>query len=187
MADGASKDLERQRFHLLFGVRRSIRYHLRRRSFFETWNTLTQALAVIFGSAAIGGALKEGYALLAIVAAALVTIFSAVNLVVGTTRKARLHEELSKRFFALERELIEAGDYDVAALAKFKGKRLEIEADEPPILKVLDCVCHNELLRALGYEREQFLSIGPVQRLLRHFFDFREHTILRQKPSGTPS
>jgi len=170
-------DIETLRHNLLFGVRRSVRYHLRRRSFFETWNTLTNALAVVFGSAAIGGALKEGFASVAVVAGALVTFFSAVNLVVGTVRKARIHEDLGRRFFDLEREIVQAGDYDEEMLRRLTGKRLVIEADEPPILKVLDCVCHNELARAMGYDQEQMMKIGSIQRLLRHFFDFREHTI----------
>jgi len=154
-----------------------VRYHLRRRSFFDTWNTLTQALTVILGSTAIGGALKEGYAPLAVVSGALVAFFSLANLVIGTTRKARLHEELGRRFIVLERDMVHAGDYDEAALAAFTGRRLEIEADEPPILKVLDCICHNELMRAMGYDSSEFMKIGPVQRVLRHFFDFREHAI----------
>lgn len=171
-------DLEKTRYKLLFGVRRSIRYHLRRRAFFETWNTLTNVVALLFGSAAIGGTIK-GYELLAIASGALVTFFSAVNLVIGTTRKARVHEEFGRRFFALEREMVEAGNYGAAALATFVGLRLEIEADEPPILKVLDCICHNELARAMGHGQEAFMKIGPLQRLLRHFFDFREHAIRR--------
>jgi len=169
--------LETARHKLLFAVRRSVRYHLRRRSFFETWNTITNALAVIFGSAAIGGALKEGYAPLAVVSGALVTFFSSINLVVGTVRKARTHEDLSRRFFALERDIIQASEYDELALSAFTARRLEIESDEPPILKVLDSVCHNELLRAMGYGNEYFLKIGWIQRLLRHFCDYREHAI----------
>lgn len=178
--------LETARHKLLFSVRRSVRYHLRRRSFFEAWNTITNALAVIFGSAAIGGGLKEGYAPLAVVSGALVTFFSSINLVVGTVRKARVHEDLSRRFISLERDLIQAGEYDGLALSAFSARRLEIELDEPPILKVLDSVCHNELLRAMGYGDEHYLKIGWIQRLLRHFFDYREHVIRVPGSAITP-
>jgi hypothetical protein len=68
--------------------------------------------------------------------------------------------------------MVLAGDYDATALAAFTARRLEIEADEPPILKVLDSVCHNELLRAMGYDKSEFYRIGVVQRMLRHICVF---------------
>lgn len=171
-------DLFASRHGLLFDVRRSVRYHQRRRAFYESWNTIANAVAVIFSSAAIAGVVKS-YAWLTIMSGAIVTVFSTVNLVVGTVRKARVHEELAKRFFTLERDIVQAAEYDEAALAQFTVKRLEIEADEPPILKVLDCICHNELARAMGYGEEHFMRVGNVQRLLRHFFDFQEHKLRR--------
>jgi hypothetical protein len=175
MADQHS-DLATSSHELLFGVRRSIRYHTRRRRFFERWNVVTNALAVIFGSATIGGVVK-GWDALAIAAGAIVTFFSAINLVVGTVRMARLHEDLGKRFVDLEKELVLAGEYDEQAYRGFCAKRLEAERDEPPVLRVLDSICHNELLRAMGYDRSQFVEIAWYQRLLAQFVDVREHAI----------
>lgn len=172
------EDLPTRRHNLLFAVRRSIRYHMRRRRFFERWNMTTNALSVIFGSTAIGGVVK-GWEALAIVSGAIVTFFSAVNLVVGTVRMARLHEDLAKKFVDLEKELVLAGEYDEAAYRAFGAKRLEAERDEPPVLRVLDSVCHNELLRAMGYDRSQFVKIEWYQRLLAQFVDVREHAITR--------
>jgi hypothetical protein len=54
---------------------------------------------------------------------------------------------------------------------------LAIEADEPPILRVLDAICHNELLRAMGYPKEREAQIAWYQRLLASFVDIREHAI----------
>ena len=34
-------------------------------------------------------------------------------------------------------------------------KRLELETTEPPALRALDTICHNELLRAVGYGRKE--------------------------------
>jgi hypothetical protein len=173
---GEHGDLPVRCHDLLFGVRRSIRYHIRRRRFFERWNLVTNALAVIFGSATIGGVVK-GWDALAIAAGATVTFFSAVNLVVGTVRMARLHEDLAKRFVDLEKDLVVAGEYDEQAYRSFCAKRLEAERDEPPVLRVLDSICHNELLRAMGYDRNQFVKIAWYQRLLAQFVDIREHAI----------
>jgi len=46
-------DFDLEKHNLLFGVRRSIRYHARRRSFFDRYDLFTNAVAVIFGSATI--------------------------------------------------------------------------------------------------------------------------------------
>ena len=35
-------------------------------------------------------------------------------------------------------------------LAELTDRRLAIEAGEPPILRFLDALCHNELLTAVG-------------------------------------
>jgi hypothetical protein len=169
-------DLPTRCHDLLFGVRRSIRYHTRRRRFFDRWNLVTNALAVIFGSTTIGGVVK-GWDTLAITAGAIVTFFSAVNLVVGTVRMARLHEDLAKKFVDLEKELVLAGEHDEQAHRGFCAKRLEVERDEPPVLRVLDSICHNELLRAMGYDRSHYVEITWYQRLLAQFVDIREHAI----------
>lgn len=47
------------------------------------------------------------------------TLFSAVNLVVGTVRMARLHEDLAKKFVDLEKELVIAGEYDEEVYRQF--------------------------------------------------------------------
>ena len=44
---------------MLFGVRRSIRYHQRRRAFFDRLDQFSNMLSVIFGSAAIYGVLEK--------------------------------------------------------------------------------------------------------------------------------
>ena len=169
-------DLPIRCHELLFGVRRSIRYHTRRRRFFERWNTVTNALAVIFGSTTVGGVVK-GLDALAIASGAVVTFFSAVNLVVGTVRMARLHEDLAEKFVDLEKDLTVAGEYDEQAYRQFCANRLEIERDEPPVLRVLDSICHNELVRAMGYDRSHCVQIAWYQRALAQFMDVREHAI----------
>src|SRR5687768_375419 len=93
---------------LLFGVQRSIRYHSRRQGFYDRWNTATNAISIIGGAgtiAALGG--KLGLAqVMGVVLPAVITVFSTFNLVWGTTRMARLHNDLYRRFVALEREMI---------------------------------------------------------------------------------
>ena len=167
---------------LLFGVRRSIRYHSRRRGFYERFHAVVLFLAVVFGSAtlgAFGGALGEGWPLwIKLSPAALATLLSAADLVIGSMRKAWQHADFARRFIELERRLT-AGPVapDEALVAEFTGERLAIEADEPPVLRVLDTLCHNELLRAMGYPPEKQVRVGFWQRACAQFFDLREHRL----------
>jgi len=71
---------------LLFAVRRSVCYHMRRCRWYESWHSVTNALGVIFGSATIFSILSNLHILFPIVAAAVFTIASAIDLVIGTTR-----------------------------------------------------------------------------------------------------
>lgn len=104
-------------------------------------------------------------------------VFSVIDLVVETARLARLHNDLAKKFFELEKEIINSEDSNDNTLSKFTTHRLDIEANEPPPLKVLDSICHNELLRAMGYDKSEFVKIKWYQRLFSQFIDIREYKI----------
>jgi len=161
--------------NLLFGLRRSIRYHNRRRSFFDGFQRFTNAVSITLGSAILFIILSDVGTYFAVTSAAIVTIFSAINLVASPSQKARLHEDLGRRFMMLERELInrEREDFTHEDLRRFTVQRLEIEQEEPPTLYVLDAICHNELLRAMGYGKEYFVQVNWYQRLLANILDIR--------------
>lgn len=177
MAKPDQEQIDLKWHNLLFGVRRSIRYHARRRMFFDRYRQFTSAMGVIFGSATIFTLLNNMDPLYPAIAAAVVTIFFAIDLVVGTAAKARLHDDLCRRFIELERQMELVAAKDTQSFAKFTAARLEIEADEPPVHRVLDLMCHNELLHAMGYERSRFIRIRFYQRWLAPFFDVQDHKI----------
>lgn len=160
---------------LLFAVRRSIRYHNYRRRFFESLATLVQLVTVICGSATVF-AVISGWGV-AVYVAAMVTVLSAINLVVSPTRKSILHADLAKRFIDLENAINGVVEMDEQQLRDFTQQRLKIERDEPPVLRVLDSLCHNEEARAEGYGEEDFVRISAVQRLLAQFADIGSEKI----------
>lgn len=165
--------------NLLFDVRRSIRYNARRRRFFDFLHRFTNAIGVIFGSATLFTLLNKTDPLYPIVAAAFVTVFSTIDLIIGTATKARLHNDLCRQFIELERQMeLAERPIDVQSLANFTARRLEIEADEPPVHRVLDMMCHNELARAMGYEKSHFARIRFYQRWLAHFVDFQDDRVM---------
>lgn len=56
----AEATLRNRWYSLLFGVRRSIRYHMQRVRFFDGLNTCATALSLLFGSAMILAILGAG-------------------------------------------------------------------------------------------------------------------------------
>lgn len=168
-------DLEDRWHDMQFGVRRSIRYHLRRRAFFDRLDQFSNMLSVIFGSAAIYGILEENTKGLALAASGLVTVLASINLVVGSAQRARSHSDFVRRYVELEKRMLVAPSENV--LLSVSEERLGIEAEEPPVLHVLNGICHNELMRAQGYKKQDLVRIGWFQRLVAQLFDFREHAI----------
>ncbi len=149
-----TEHLDRRTYDLLFGVRRSVRYHDRRRRFYEMWNSATVAMGAIGGSAAVAtvtAQLSPGW--LPAIAAAAVAVASAVDLAVGTARRANHHGDLARQFIGLEQRFAHDRNLDDAEHEELTRERLRIEATEPPVLHLLNMLCHYELLRALGDER----------------------------------
>lgn len=166
-----AQDLRSEQYQLLFGVRRSVRYHMRRCRFFDQFHSFTNAIGVMAGSTAVLSAFQN-HPHMAAFLAGLVAVTSAIDLVVGTGAKARLHNELAKKFILLEKEITLKGEPTGGDLREFTSHRLEIEAEEPPILRTLDRLCHNELLRAEGHPPEEFVHVPWHQRRLAHFISF---------------
>lgn len=164
---------------LLFGVRRSVRYHYRRRAFHDRLSKTAAVLSAISGSATIitlFSALPKAWP---VGFAAAVAVFSAINLVLSPAQAARAHHDLIKSFLGLEKDILAvdpkvmtAEDYN-----RLNARRLDIEAEEPPPLKVLNCICHNELTRAMGYDSSQQVEIKWYHRWTAPFFDFCDHRI----------
>lgn len=170
MAEEPTSDFEK----FLFDVRRSVRYHDRRVSFFESFHRLVLFLAVIAGSAAIATFTAQ-FAQpwpqwLKLLPAALISVLAGLDLVVGTTQKARLHDRLKSRFIALERTMQLARSTD-DVLNEWIAERLMIEESEPPVLRILDTLCHNEMLRSMDYPKEKYIPVGPIQRFFSPFCD----------------
>ena len=172
-------DHYRQLQNNLFGVRRSIRYHERRRSFFESVNTWILASQVTVSSSFGALLLLQGndgsrsYSDLGVFVVALVGLLAALNLVVGSQRRAFLHASLSQRFAQLEQEITPceyAEDVEGEVVSDFRRKRLSIEEVEPPKFRIIDILSHNELVVST-YHHMKFYPVGFWARLFGCFVD----------------
>lgn len=159
-----------EQYALFFDVRRSIRYHDRRRSFFECMHhiaaalTIFMALIILFDLGKICDTAPWLVSLSAITA--LLATFDMVN-------KADQHKSLKVRFGKLEMAIIAGGssqeEWDAHHL-----KRLEIEQDEPAIYRALDVLCYNDVAIADGIKTEDLREVDCISRATCHLFHWAD-------------
>lgn len=160
---------------LLFAVRRSVRYHRHRESFLDRVHQLGALLTVVAASATVATLLAElpvQWTWMPLLTASVAALAGATELVFGPARAARRYDSLAVSFLALEKDLLRAGPSLTAEiLVGLQSRRLDLEAAEPPVYRVLDAVCHDELVTALGIDQSQCSNVTRWQRLWRHFLD----------------
>lgn len=165
-----TEDLDDRTYGLLFGIRRSVRYHMHRRRFYELWNTTTVVVAAVGGTAAVTAFVGEWTApWVPAAAAALTAVSGALDLSVGTGRRAGHHGDLARQFINLEKRFARGVSLDDTEFAEVTKARLDIESSEPPVLRLLDASCHFELLRSLG-DRGDRPQIPFLRRVTMHWF-----------------
>lgn len=139
-------------YGLLFDIRRSVRYHDRRRAFYEQLHQITSVFTVLMAGSVLFDLARPGNTpvwLMSIAVAA--ALLSTVDMVVGYSRRAVLHSSLRERFATLEISMVCGSSSDEAIWQTYQHQRLLIEKDEPSPYQVLDLLCRNELLRAEGF------------------------------------
>lgn len=156
--------------HLLFGVRRSVRYHAERRRFFDRWHRVTMLATIVGGSATIVSVAQQRPAIATALAAA-VSVAGALDMVIGYAGRAREHHDLVRGFSALERDMVATLTPTGDDVARCTGRRLDLEAEEPATLRLLDSQCHNDLAYALGYDARQIVPLRWYHRLLAQYVD----------------
>lgn len=170
----------------LFGVRLSIRYHARRVMFYDRWNALVTGASALFASAASVTLLTSVDPKWAALIAAVVAFLQVADLVVGTSRLARTHDQIYRRFIELEKRInLLSPNATTQDILTITNERLSIEADEPPTLRNLTLMCRNELLRAEGYRIEEAgHSFTTSQSLLAPYFDLGEAMANHREPQA---
>jgi hypothetical protein len=159
---------------LLNGIRRSVRYHTHRRKFFDNLSVWSDFLIIISGGTVVGFASSgEGkHQMWTIIFGALTAIIGSFDLVIGFSSKARDYHDLAREFSELERQMIAVRETRTEKdLIIFTNRRLEIEEDEPPILQVLNCYCHNELVKSMDLPEKEKVKITFWQSVFKQWVD----------------
>lgn len=158
--------------HLLFGIRRSVRYHRHRERFLDWISNTFKVATAVAGSATVVSLLAEAGPWWSESAAALTALLSAFDIVVAPGRTARIHNELARDFIALEKDTLGAGSgLEREDLVALEARRLDVEANEPPHYRVLNIICHNELVRATGESPEHYVDMWWIQSWLANYVD----------------
>lgn len=128
----------------LFAVARSVRYHAKREAFFQTLDQWSKIISVTLSLGVVGD-LLNGSPKFSLWLAAGVAAVGVIDLVKGFGAMSKRHLELGQQFISLNQDYVRLGD-DITEM-QFRdlcARRLEIEKREPPILKTLNRICHNE-------------------------------------------
>lgn len=149
---------------LVWRVRLSALYHLKRERFLDGVDRFSKALSALGGAAAFSQIRAEP--LVGLWITGVITVVSTLSLVYGPSGKARKHAELAREFRRLESDIVGAGsELTDAQVTAFNARYLSLESSEPAALGALVTQCHNELAMAIG----QHGSITPLPLLHRLF------------------
>ena len=156
-----------QAWEIKFDALRNAIYHSSRRRFFELLSRFLSFCVVVSGTAAVANLAVLDPRWLAALAAAI----GALQLVFDFNGRARLHENLQRRYFeliAVIDAVVEATDQDVA---KWRADLNRIYADEPPPMRALDAIAYNKACDALGCP-ESRRHVSPWQWFMQHVYSF---------------
>lgn len=172
-------DLSNDKYALLFDVRRSVRYHDRRRAFYELMHQITGLLTILMAGSVLFDLAKSGSTAWWLIGLSVVAaLMAAMDMVVGYNKRANLHGSLRERFALLEIDMIDGDTLD-ATWQRYQRTRLQIEKDEPAIYVIVDLLCHNELLVAEGVQKknhpDKFAKIGRWQTWTSHIWRWENH------------
>ena len=160
-------DLHTHWHTLVWGVKRSQRYHAKRTQFFQRWAWACSMIAILSGSGAVLAGLQKAPAWVAVVSAVLIALFGGLNLVFRFAELARDHRDFNRKFADLEARMLLAEPSE-SELRKFQAERLKLEGEEPAVKPVLDVICHNEQLIADGAKIWPH-QVTFAQRVLRNY------------------
>ena len=135
------------RYQMALNIDMSARYHHLCEGFYQRVNDLGLFLNIVLGSAAVGGAVARAPEV-AIAAGALVSIVSALNIVMGTLRKAQAHRDQYRRYTDLAGRQQGMSEADIASAVH------AIERDDAPVIEAFRKRAYLDNLLRHGHEAD---------------------------------
>ena len=162
-------DLSGKFFAFRTDLERSLRYYAAMRSRCELWAFAVQALCILtsasFFVVAVAKISETAVRTLAFSA----SVCLSLSLAERASRRADWYLQKRRDFSELLGLVPEdEGAFTVALLEDLRRRRLELEADEPPLYGYLSVLCHNEVCEAVGAP-EQKVHMSWWQRNVLRF------------------
>ena len=168
---------------LMFGVRRSRRYHLHRQRFFGRIDIVGSMGTLLLGASAWFLRDEVGW----------VAWFTGVVAAIGVVKvagrvadRASKHARLAVEFTDLERDMLRAGGIErmtLDQLDEFLARRVDIEAEEPPPHRVIDTICHNQEVMAGDYGEKHLRRVTLFQRIFASVIDLQAYSLPKKVKS----
>jgi len=168
-------------YDLAFGVGRSRRYHAFMREFYQRLSDWTLAAQALTGAAAFVALLPaQPNSLLAKLLTAVVAIAATLDLVFRFSHKARMHDDLCRKFTQLAADMAEMSATP-ENLQRACAARIRIESEEPTERRLIDLRAHNDELRARGIPLDRLVPLAFWQRSwVAYLFSFGEDGIAKR-------
>jgi hypothetical protein len=153
-----------------FGINKSRRYHALLRDFYQSMHNWSAGISAFAGSSAFVSFLADAPQITGWLAGVfgLISIF---ELIFRYEERARAHNDLCRRFTHLAAEL-EKTPETPEELGRIRAKRIEIEADEADVKRLIEIRASNEEARARGIPESRLVRLGPLQRVFGYMFTF---------------
>lgn len=166
-AKAAARDVLEPLVALDFAVHVDMRYHAKRRAWFDALHRIAMVI-VALGSSAAAAALFGGLTEAAEGLVTAVAVAAACELVFALAARGRGADALYHRYSALAGAIAEANAVDAEMLRLWEKRRLLIRADGEERLLVLHRICYNLEAEARGYDGAALYVVKPWQRLASH-------------------
>lgn len=167
--DTTTETTTNQRWDLLWRVRLSALYHMKRERFLDGVDKTAKAVSALGGAAAFSQIKADPGMGLWITG--IITVVSTLSLVYGPSTKARKHSDLARDFKRLEADIVASPDCLTAAqISGFEARYVTLESSEPAALGALVTQCHNELSMAIG-QHGHVTPLPLLHRLFKNWFD----------------
>lgn len=157
------------RYKTEYGLSRLIRYCGKRQRFFDGLHKISLFINAVAGSSAFV-TIIAGIPNVAAGLTACIAIISAIDNVVGFSERARKYSEQRIRYYDLYCELVKTR-VDKFSEDFFRERKLRIDRDNPPILRVLDVVARNEEDISRGYNYNDTIYISRIRYIFSHIID----------------
>jgi hypothetical protein len=161
MTESATMSIDDKLWRIEFGVEVSTLYHDWRRSSLGTLVNIVRTVALISAVISLSAGFVNGPRIGTVVAiaGALAAIVLLADLVFQFDSRARTHDDLYRRFKALQADIARHSAEAEKYLTEWEARAQEIRVDEPPVYWSVYAACWNQVAERIRAGKEYVRSI----------------------------